>query len=95
MTDPQTFATKLDELAVKLMEDAAKDSTPMPQKLEIFKLCSQHHVNLTKIHAKKQPSGDDGGATMASLREQVNGAGTEAPADPGGDDDETDDRQDA
>ena len=95
MTDETDFATELDNLALALMKDAAKDTTPMPQRLEIFKLCSQHHVNLKKLRGKTPPTDEDRGDTMASLRDGVIGA-TPAPADPGGDDnDEADDSRDA
>lgn len=62
----------LENLAHKMLQDAAADGVTLTNRLEVFKILSQHYVNLRKVKGKKD-DGDDDGMTMGSLRNQING----------------------
>lgn len=83
----EDIGTKLDELAVAMLEEAAKESTTIDRKLDAFKVVQQYYLSAKKL----RPGGGSGNEpptpTMADLRSQVAAGGGDA-AEPQGDSDE-------
>ncbi len=70
MTDAAALLTKLDELAAKMLDDAQKEGVSLPHRLDVFKICSQHYVNVAKVRSRGS-DGDDNTPTMDAFRNRV------------------------
>ncbi len=84
--------TKLDELAVKMLDEAGKEATTLDRKLDIFKFVQSYYVGSQKLTDKRPPPSDPNAPTMEALRGQVAAAGAEEPQEEDDDDDASDSR---
>lgn len=72
-TEKIDLGEDLQTLAHKMLQDAAVEGVSLTNRLEVFKILSQHYVNLRKVKGKKDDGDDDESMTMGSLRNQING----------------------
>lgn len=93
MSDEKDLGGLLEDLANTIAADAAKEGVKLSDRLEAFKILSQHHVGLEKVKGKAKGNGDTppGTTTMGGLKDRVNNgarndeptAGGEGTADSG------------
>lgn len=72
MTDTSDLLSTLDALAKALVEDAKKPEVKLTDKIDLFKILSQHYAIVAKVNGKAPPP-SEGGTTMSDLRNRIAG----------------------
>lgn len=70
MTDDIDLGADLEKLAHQMLKDAVQEGVKLSERLEVFKILSNHHVNVEKVNSKRAPPAG-GGMTMGALRDRV------------------------
>jgi hypothetical protein len=69
-SEPTSLDADLDRLAEQLIKHALGDDCVYAEKLDIFKIVSQHRLNLSKLNKKKNE--DDGdGSDFSSIKKRI------------------------
>lgn len=71
MSEEKDLGQTLDELAVKLADAAAKDDVKLSDRMEVFKILSNHYVNVSKVKPKGVDTQATAVTTMSALRDKV------------------------
>lgn len=79
MTEAIDLEQKLDDLARAMLDAAMQDGVKLSDRLEVFKICSQHHVNVSKVKSRGGEARDPNTHTMESLRNSVANGAASAP----------------
>jgi hypothetical protein len=67
MSRPKSIGRQLEELARSILEVALRDQTPLPDKLDAFKVVTTYHIGISKA-AKNLPSDDSAGGSFDALK---------------------------
>lgn len=73
MTEKIDIGSDLETLAHTMLKDACKDGVKLAEKVNVFKILADYHVNLKKVNAKNK-NGNDADETefdMTSLQRDV------------------------
>lgn len=74
MSRPKTIGKQLEDLARDILAKAALDQTPLPDKLEAFKIVTAYHIGVTKA-AKNLPPDEPEGGSFDKLRTGLRAVG--------------------
>lgn len=72
----KTLEDLMDDLAVKIAEDANAEGKDLDTRLEALKVLTAHHVGMKKVRNKEED--DPGAFNMARVREAIEAAETPA-----------------
>ena len=62
MSRPKSIGRQLEELARAILDKALLDQTPLPDKLDAFKVVTAYHIGVIKAAKNLPPDEPDGGS---------------------------------